>query len=73
MEEQQAIEQFEKAKGVTKRNQKIFAYKQTYGFLVIRKAVQHNVTDKERDEVAEVWEKGLVIERYRIILKFKNK
>ena len=25
MEEQQAIEQFEKAKGVTKRNQKIFA------------------------------------------------
>jgi len=73
MEEQRAIELFEQAKGVTRRSQKISAYKQPYGFLVIRKAVIHNVAHKERTEVAEVWEKGLVIERNKVILKFKNK
>ena len=72
MEKSRAIELFEKAKGKTKRHQTLFAYKQTYGWLVIRKIVQRNVTDKERDEVAEIHDVGLVIERNNIILRFKK-
>ena len=70
MTKEQAIELFEQAKGETKRNQKINAMKQSFGWLVLREYIQHNVTDKLKAEVVEVWTKGILIERNRIIKKF---
>ena len=44
MDKNRAIELFEKAKGITRPSQKINAYKQKYGWLVLRESIQYNVT-----------------------------
>ena len=72
MDKNRAIELFEKAKGITRPSQKINAYKQKYGWLVLRESIQYNVTDKMHNELAEIHDKGFVIERNKVILRFKK-